>query len=270
MDRFYIGLNHPSEVWAFRRACVSVNRMKTRRKPLGCPDVLLDSGAFTEISQFGMYRSSVEDYARKVWSLDVQGTVTPTAVVSQDFMCEPYILSKTGFTVQEHQRFTVERFLGLKSHLEWLYDGTPPFHVMPVLQGFLPEDYVRCIDLYQDRLPLGSWVGVGSVCRRNGSPRELLEVLTRIKDSRPDLLLHGFGVKLTSLRNPEVRSLLHTSDSQAWTFLAKRNGSTADDSSWAHAYAEEIEKLIVLDAPRDDTSCRLEVPQAPRGGNPVP
>ena len=41
----------------------------------------------------------------------------------QDWMCEPFMLQKTGLTIEEHQRRTVNNFLELQSiapDLPWL------------------------------------------------------------------------------------------------------------------------------------------------------
>lgn len=67
-------------------------------------------------------------------------------------------------------------------------------------------------------------MGVGSVCKRNSDPDAIQWVLTCIKQVRPDLRLHGFGLKLTALRVPAIRELLHSSDSMAWSFHERKNG----------------------------------------------
>jgi hypothetical protein len=41
-----------------------------------------------------------------------------------------------------------------------------------------------------------------------------------IKNERPDLRLHGFGLKTTALADPLVRSMLWSADSMAWSFAA--------------------------------------------------
>lgn len=81
------------------------------------------------------------------------------AAAIQDYMCEPFILAKTGMTTTDHQRLTIERYDACRV----LTDKT----LLPVIQGFEPEEYVDHIEQYGDRLKNGHWVGVGSVCRRN-------------------------------------------------------------------------------------------------------
>jgi hypothetical protein len=189
--KFYVGLHQPSDAWRFILACISINRLRKRKKPITCADVLVDSGAFTELFLYGQYRHGVEAYA----------------VVAE---------------------------------LERLFNGPVPFHVMPVLQGFAPQDYVNHIRMYGDRLKPGMWVGVGSVCKRQGDPRAIVSVLQAISMERPDLLLHGFGVKKTALMHAGVRELLATADSMAWSYHARKNGRSANDWREAEAFAAAV------------------------------
>jgi hypothetical protein len=129
-----------------------------------------------------------------------------------------------------HQQRTVQRYDGL------LRCDTGGVYVMPVLQGFAPSDYVRHIRSYGDRLVPGMWVGVGSVCKRNGDVRAIESVLCAIKGARPDLKLHGFGLKTTALRSGLVRSCLETADSMAWSFAARKEGRDANDWREAHEF----------------------------------
>lgn len=148
-------------------------------------------------------------------------------------MCEPFMLAKTGLTVADHQRLTISRYDALfAEHL--------PVPILPVLQGYAPSDYVEHIRQYGRRLKPGMWVGVGSVCKRNGKPEKILEVLSAIKAVRPDLHLHGFGIKSLSLQHPGVRELLYSADSMAWSFAARWEGRNANDWREAKRFCEKI------------------------------
>lgn len=103
--------------------------------------------------------------------------------------------------------------------------------------------------MYGDRLTFGQWVGVGSVCKRNGDPRMIEAVLRAIKEVRPDLRLHGFGLKTTALSSGLVRSLLYTADSMAWSFSARKQGRDAND--WREAKAW-VARITDSPAPRND------------------
>jgi hypothetical protein len=192
---------------------------------------MLDSGAFTELSTHGRYRHSVADYALEARRWIGHGDLQ--AIVAQDYMCEPWIIGKTGLSVAEHQRLTIERY-------DALLACELPAYIMPVLQGFAPADYARHVLAYGKRLARGAWVGVGSVCKRNGQPEQVVGVLAAIHSVRPDLRLHGFGIKLTALLHPAVRLLLHSADSMAWSYSARKQGRSGNDWREAQAFVEKV------------------------------
>jgi hypothetical protein len=229
--KFYVGLHQPSDAKHFQHAFISVNRLHVRVKPLGAGDWIMDSGAFTELSTHGRYRSSVAEYATAInrWAHDQ----TLTAVVSQDYMCEPFILEKTGLTVEAHQALTTERYTQLRGMIDHTY-------VMPVLQGYARTDYTQHIQMYGDLLPHGAYVGVGSVCKRNTDIGAIEDILLAIKLSRPDLKLHGFGLKTTALTSRVVRGCLHSADSMAWSFAARWEGRNRNDWREAKAFIERV------------------------------
>lgn len=227
---FFTGLHQPSDAKHFDAAFVSVHRVRKRRSPFAAGVWIMDSGAFTEISRNGRYRTSVAEYAAEIrrWA-----GPQLLAAVAQDWMCEPFIVAKTGLSVAEHQRLTIERYDQLLAEDTGVY-------IMPVLQGYAPADYVAHIRAYGVRLAHGAWVGVGSVCKRNGNPGAIAAVLLAIKRERPDLRLHGFGLKTTALADPLVTSLLETADSMAWSFHARINGRNANDWREAKRWTENI------------------------------
>lgn len=212
-------------------AFISVNRIRNRKSPFHVGDWIMDSGAFTEISTHGEYRHDVSEYASQIARWKGNGNLL--AAVSQDYMCEQFILDITGRTVEDHQRLTIERYDSILSCKTGVY-------IMPVLQGYEPEDYVRHIQMYGDRLKPGMWVGVGSVCKRNGDISAIEEVLLAIHSVRPDLKLHGFGLKTTALSSALVDRLLHTADSMAWSYHERMNGRSANDYRGALRWADKI------------------------------
>lgn len=238
--KFYIGLDRPGDANHFPRACLSIRTLMRRLKPITCPEVLIDSGAFTELDLYGEYRAPVEAYAQALYRLHIRSVAKIAVAVAQDYMCEAFMLERTGLTISVHQRLTIERYDGLISELDRLSDGACPFPVMPVLQGYDPEDYARHLDAYGDRLKPGMWVGVGSVCKRNGTPEAIVKVLWRIRRERPDLQLHGFGVKRTALLHPGVREMLDTADSMAWSYAARKQGRNAHDLNEARSFIERV------------------------------
>jgi hypothetical protein len=231
--KFYVGLHQPADAKHFDLACISINRLRGRRKAIDCGDVLVDSGAFTELAQHGRYRHSVEEYASEIKRLYDAGVVSISAAVAQDYMCESWMIAKTGLSIEEHQRLTIERY-------DALVGCGLPVPVLPVLQGFAPADYSAHVGQYGPRLKFGMWVGVGSVCKRQGDPRSIIAVLQAIRSVRPDLRLHGFGVKKTSLLHPGVREYLYSADSMAWSFAARKQGRSANDWKEAARFADVV------------------------------
>ena len=226
-----MGLHHPSDAHAFDSAFISVRAIEKRKSCFRVNDWVMDSGAFTTISQHGKYLTAPAEYAAQIKRWSTNGNLL--AAVTQDYMCEPHIIKRTGLSVPEHQRMTVERYDALMAcDLGGVY-------LMPVLQGWMPEDYLRHIEMYGDRLKPGAWVGVGSVCKRN-RPENIARVLLAIKGARPDLKLHGFGATLTALKSPLVSGLLHTADSMAWSFAARREGRDSNDPAEAHRFVAQV------------------------------
>lgn len=235
---FYVGLHQPGDAAHFERSFISVNRIKRRKKPIPAKAWIMDSGAFTTILTHGGYPDPVEVYASQIkrWAYPGSGLV---AAVAQDYMCEEHMLALTGMTIAEHQRLTIERYDALTAC------DTGDVYIMPVLQGYSPADYVRHIEMYGARLAHGAWVGVGSVCKRNGDPAAIEDVLMAIKAVRPDLRLHGFGLKITALASGLVRALLYTADSMAWSYAARKQGRSANDWREAERFITRIETMPV-------------------------
>ena len=107
-------------------------------------------------------------------------------------------------SIEEHQQKTISRYDDPLLRYE------TGCYIMPVLQGYDPQDYIRHIRMYGGRLTEGMWVGVGSVCKRNFDIRTIEDVLLAIHHVRPDLKLHGFGLKSTALSSALVQDLLYT------------------------------------------------------------
>lgn len=192
----------------------------------------MDSAAFSTLSIHGKYPQSAGEYVQQIRRWQHCGTLH--AAVTQDFMCEPHMLTKTGCTIAEHQALTVARYDVIRSL-------TPPdIYIMPVLQGWMPSDYVTHLNSYGARLSLGAWVGVGSICKRNSTPAVVYTILHTIKSARPDLRLHGFGLKITTLQS-SARDLLYSADSMAWSFRARKQGRNPNDWQEADQFVREIQ-----------------------------
>lgn len=243
---FFTGLHQPSDAQHFDRAFISVNRIRNRKGSFQVRDWIMDSGAFTEIATYGHYRHGVESYAEQIVRWKSIGNMI--AAVAQDYMCEPFIVTKTGLSVEDHQRLTVERYDALLACNVGAY-------IMPVLQGFAPRDYADHLSAYGGRIAPDAYVGVGSVCKRNGNPAAIMAVLDSILSVRPDLRLHGFGLKTTALSCAPITDALHSADSMAWSFAARREGRNPNDWREAQAFTARI-----LSKSRRKTAIQMEMP----------
>lgn len=210
--RFYLGTHETS--WLARVQIplfVSRRRLQPRRTlPVATCRWSLDSGGFTELSQFGRWQITEAEYVRQVRRYQEEiGRLDWAAPM--DWMCEPFVCEVTGKTVDEHQRLTVENFLRLRDELGTL--------VIPVLQGWAVDDYQRCVDLYERAgvdLAAERIVGVGSVCRRE-STADAARIFRGLASQ--GLSLHGFGIKVAGLAR--YGDALASADSMAWSYAGR-------------------------------------------------
>lgn len=229
---FFVGLHQPHDAAHFERCMVSINRLRRRKSAFPASQWMLDSGAFTELKDHGCYRHSVKEYAEQVLHWCSVGGFQ--CAVSQDYMCEPFILARTGLTTAEHQRLTIERYDVL------LQCVGPRVPILPVIQGYAPKEYLAHLDQYGDRLAEGQWVGIGSVCKRNARIDDIEQVLSAVHRARPDLRLHGFGVKTTALASSIVRECLYSADSLAWSRWGRWNNRDRNHWTTAKEFEEKI------------------------------
>jgi len=235
--KFFTGVHRPSKGDRLAAVMVSANVLRRRRSHFPVNDWIMDSGAFTTVTKYGGYPETVDEYAEIIRRFADCGNLL--TAVAQDYMCEQFVLDRTGLTLADHQRLTIERYDQLVAV------DTAGVVIMPVLQGYAPADYAEHVRQYGDRLTAGMWVGVGSVCKRNANPGSVVGVLEAINAVRPGLRLHGFGVKITALRNERVRELFYSTDSMAWSFAARYEGRDGNDINEAVAYAARVDRQAV-------------------------
>jgi hypothetical protein len=185
-------------------------------------DIALDSAGFVAQARFNGYRWTTAQY------LEV-AHAHPWAWFSQmDLCCEPQIAPDAA-EVRRRVEGTAEH---LRRALLTLEDaGRSRAGLLPVLQGWRPDDYARSIALADAALG-GRWpslVGVGSVCRRSlRGDTGLLAVLAAVCADLPrGVSLHLFGVKGETPRvlaeeRPDLAARVASVDSQAWDYAARR------------------------------------------------
>lgn len=215
--RFFLGTTEPHWLeFADVPLFLSARRLRDRRPktvPVSVTDWALDSGGFTELNLYSAWQTPPAQYAAEAqrWQREIGRLQWASP---QDWMCEPFMVEKTGLSVVEHQRRTVDNFFEL-------VDLAPDVPWIPVLQGWELADYERCIEMYGDHgLDLTSipTVGLGSVCRRQAM-EEARDIVAAL--SSRGLRLHGFGFKMKGLEL--CGNLLKSADSLAWSLNARKN-----------------------------------------------
>ncbi len=196
---------------------------------------ILDSGAFSQVITVGNHTLGTRKYAEQINRWSRCGILV--RAVSQDYICIDTILEKLGRTVDEHQRMTITRYIRLIKLTE--------VPIMPVLQGNEPEEYAKHVSDYGSLLKEHAWVGVGSIARKNTNPALVLNVLNAIHEIRPDLRLHGFGIKKTCLQDSAIRDQLFSADSMAWNYAARYENRNPEDYKEALKFKNRIETMPV-------------------------
>ena len=222
---------------------ISINRfigVNKRRKDFECKTWIMDSGAFSQVANTGDHLLTAADYAEQIKRWSRCGILVRAA--AQDYMCEDFILKKLGRTVKDHQLMTTTNYRKLTRELKNIECQT---QIMPVLQGYNPQEYANHVKNYGSLLEEYAWVGVGSVCKRNSNPQSVADVLDAILDLRPDLRLDGFGIKKTCLQDSYISDRLFSADSMAWSFAARYEGGSPHDPDLALKYKERIETMPV-------------------------
>jgi hypothetical protein len=243
--RFWLGTHEVS--WLARPDApplfISRRRLARQKKwPRAVVAWALDSGGFTELNKFGRWQTSAAQYVAEVRRCrDEVGGMEWAAI--QDWMCEPFVLAKTGLSVAEHQCRTVASYGGLLSL-------APEIPWTPVLQGWEYGDYWQCLELYDRaghdlrRLPV---VGLGSVCRRQdtGMAADLIRDL-----KAAGIRVHGFGFKFGGV--VKCAANLESADSLAWSFNARKNppmpgcrhSSCANCFRWAVRWRDRLVEAV--------------------------
>lgn len=195
---------------------VSANALfdhKARRFRLPAYDIFsggdgaLDSAGFMAMLKYGGYPWSIEQY------LDLVAGVPQRWYASMDFCCEPEIAANQ-LVVRERIAQTVANLDRIRNRA--VQRGLPM--PMPVLQGWLVDDYIHCVDLMAAS---GDWpdlVGLGSVCRRHiNGPTGILAIVRELgRVLPPHVGLHLFGVKGPAVAALRGSQRVRSTDSMAW------------------------------------------------------
>ena len=231
-------------------------------------DVALDSAGFVAMRHHGGYPWSVEQYVEMVvrgrglakrrqdCDDDVMGLDTPwTWWSAMDYCCEPEIAGDPGIVAERVDR-TVASYLECFEVAEsWRREGVTDLDdPMPILQGWRPDDYMRCAaeltltieranpctcpdeecdaEWHRGHKGLPDLVGVGSVCRRElGGPEGLVAILRALDSALPaHVRFHLFGVKSAAVEVLRGHPRIASVDSMAWDAGARRSAKGAPNT----------------------------------------
>jgi len=230
VTKFFLGTHMPHWL-GLTKATLFVSDRRLRRYktlPKAQGELAVDSGGFTELRDHGRWATTTaEAYIDRVRRYrDQIGGLAWAA--QMDWMCEPAIIHGgriagqtfvgTGLTIGEHQHRTVANLHNLRT-----LASADDVRIAPVLQGWAVDDYLRCAELFISSgidLSTEPVVGIGSVCRRQGT-KEAAEIIAAVTAAIPGIQLHGFGVKVSGLR--DYGSTLASADSLAWSYAARRS-----------------------------------------------
>jgi hypothetical protein len=164
--RFYLGTHHPA--WLWNGTLTDVPLFVSRRalglkrpKPATTPWAL-DSGGFSELSLYGEWRTTVPEYVDYVRRCSEMVGMLEWAA-PMDWMVEPFMLSRTGLTLHEHQAGPSRT--SSSSASKWTR-SSPCSRAGPRTTTRRAWIYTTGRASTFKAEPL---VGVGSVCRRQGT-----------------------------------------------------------------------------------------------------
>ncbi|MBN2569394.1 MAG: hypothetical protein JXB42_08190 [Deltaproteobacteria bacterium] len=212
--KYYLGTHHTH--WFGKTSVplfVSYRQLSKRKryvKAIG--KWALDSGAFSEIHNFGKWKTTPEEYAYKVQIFSEEiGNLEWASI--QDWICTPLVLKKTGMSIEQHQRKTIESYCNLTQI-------APQIKWIPILQGWDVGSYFAHARMYEAEgisLKNEKIVGVGSLAGRQSS-KLLPQLLSALQQK--EISIHAFGLSISGLIN--THPFIKSADSMAWSFIARR------------------------------------------------
>lgn len=195
---------------------------------------MLDSGGYTMFTQFSDYQFKPDEYLRLVKERK------PSYAASMDYPCEPQLTSEISgaMTVEERIRAGADMAFYLCRRSD---------RIFPVLQGWTRDDYELSWRLTEPLRP--RMVGVGSLCVRQGT-KAIKQLVFELRHMLPiEVWKHGFGVKITALRDPVVRGFFTSVDTNAWEYWGRyqrhKHITVTDRDAWIH-YSKRLDSLADL------------------------
>lgn len=182
-------------------------------------EIMLDSGGFSLLNKYGDYPFSVKDYVDWIHRMDEINDGKVSYVAIRDFPCEPEISRKLGL-MSNYERIqrTVKNTIECMSH-------DIPAKWMPVLQGYIRQDYLTCLQLLKDEgVDLGDLIAIGSMCRRTDL-RQIKDIFCNIQRGYSGNI-HLFGLTMNALKDSWLKDNISSCDTIGYTFGCGGNGET--------------------------------------------
>ena len=204
---YFLGWAAYAHLHKVNRCFVTFHGLHKRKKDISVNEWILDSGGFSWQVKGIAYPDTPTEYAEKIERWSHCGRLL--GAVSQD------IMPVSGASMDECHTRTIENYVELRQAARKL---TPDVHILPAIQGTWPHEYADHVKQYGKLLPQGCWVCVGSIVPHSSNYPRLVATFRAIKEVRPDLRIHGLGLKIAAIKQQRVRDFLYTADSCGWTF----------------------------------------------------
>ena len=175
--------------------------------------LMIDSGAYDLLVRGKLedYPFSPEFYAEAIANLEIQ----PNYVVSMDYICSREVDNNNFELIDK----TVENAEILRE----LFQRNDKISFLPVVQGYLIEEYLRCIkDLVKKGIVKNNdHIGIGSlVGRKNITETRLIikSIYNFLRKNNIKAHIHCFGLNLNVIKSEVIFNIIDSIDSLAWTF----------------------------------------------------
>ena len=181
--------------------------------PLNRNKLMIDSGAYDLLvrKKLDDYPFSPEYYAEAINNLEIQ----PNYVVSMDYICSREV-DNNNFELIEK---TVENAEILKE----IFQRNDKICFLPVVQGYLIEEYLVCIKELVKRgiVQNHDHIGIGSLVGRKKIKETRIiikNIYNFLRNNNIKAHIHCFGLNLNVIKNEVIFNIIDSIDSLAWTF----------------------------------------------------
>jgi hypothetical protein len=229
----------------------------------GAKRIFIDSGGYT-YRKTGEYPFSLEQYIEYIGQFIKEYPDKVVAVATLDYPCTDEPSCDVGENIKKTHMTAIKIIHELNPY-PFEFDWYVPIH------GKTLDDYMYALELFNGPREEGiyanddspdfnpeyeamlydhfiyEWLGVsfhialGSLKRL--TEKEIVQVCKTAKEVIPwNLKIHGFGVPLSKLRNPEIAKNIDSADSAAWRYgiVDKEEKITA-----YHTYDSKINRVLI-------------------------